>query len=58
MECFQTEERSYCDVRQLFYQLHIPLQEQTILMNIASKKKTDCESFKNILLFLLKIKKL
>jgi hypothetical protein len=58
MECFPTGVHSYCDVHQLFCQLHIPLQERTVLMNIASKKKADCESFKKILLFVLKIKKL
>jgi hypothetical protein len=56
MECFKIRERFFCDVRRLFYQLHVPLQEQIVLMNIANKRKMNCESFKNILLFLLQSK--
>jgi hypothetical protein len=56
MKCLQTEVHIYCDVHRLFSQLHIPQQEQTILMNMAYKKKMDCENFKNILLFLLQSK--
>jgi hypothetical protein len=53
MECFQTEERFYCDVRGLFYQLHIPQQEQTVLMNIAGKKKDGLRKFqKHIVVFI------
>jgi hypothetical protein len=54
-ECFRTGEPFYCDVRRLFCQLHIPPQEQIILWNMAVKKM-NCESFKNILLFLAKNK--
>jgi hypothetical protein len=50
MECFRTREYFYCDVRRLLHQLHIPPHEQLILMNMASEKKMNCESFKNILL--------
>jgi hypothetical protein len=52
IECFRTGEHFYCDVHKLLHQLHIPPHEQIILMNIANKKKMNCESFKKILLFL------
>jgi hypothetical protein len=53
--CFRTGEPFFCDVCGLFYQLHIPPQEQIILWNMAVKKM-NCENFKNILLLLLQSK--
>jgi hypothetical protein len=54
MECFRTGEHFYCGIRRMFHQLRIPAKEQTVLMNMAGKKNMNCESFKNILLFLLR----
>jgi hypothetical protein len=52
-ECYRSGKRPYCDVRKLLHQLHVPPQEQVILMNMANRKKMNCESFKNVLLLLL-----
>jgi hypothetical protein len=49
MECFRTGEHFFCGVRRLFHQLHVPPQEQIILMSMANKKRIDCKSFKIIL---------
>jgi hypothetical protein len=49
MECFRTGTHFSCDVRRLFYQLQVPPQEQIVLMNMAGRKKVDCESFKSVL---------
>jgi hypothetical protein len=49
-------ERFFCVVRSQFHRLNVPPREQIVLINIASKKKIDCESLKNILSKIIKLK--